>query len=722
LYTDASGASISYVLGQRDDHGKEVVIAYGGRALRDSERRWGITEQEGLALIEGIRYHHVYLTDKPFTAVTDHAALQYIKDNKMRTGRLSRWSVFLQQYRINIVHKKGKLHSNADSLSRREYPPTNDPPSTWISPVSLNTLNLITCDNNQSKVKAESRYIDLNAARHLASVMSTTTMSVKDQQRSDPDIMKIIDYIENQNLPVNLSENDTSRFIAESHDYVVDDDQLLYHLYTPRGKGLRADRLVKQLVVPKSLKHDILLSYHDSLLAGHQGFDRTFHLICLKYFWLRMYNEIKQYVTSCLECQANKTDKHSRHKAPLQPLPCDGIFKRIHVDLFGPLPEVNGFKYVLLVVDAFSKWPEAFPVKTLQGKEIAKILYRDIICRWGAPYALVSDRGTNFLSTIVTEVCKICKIAKFKTTSWHPQCNSTAERRMSTLAHTLRMFSNKHQTNWPDLLPSVMAAWRATPCVNSTLFSPYKLLMGEEMRLPIDTALIPKDATPPNVYRHLEDLADEFQVIHGMARDNIKQAQAQNKLYHDRKAVKPKFKLGDRVWINNTTKTVGLNPKLQSKYVGPYYITDVSDNNTYELRDCNSHKPLKSRVNAERMKNFIPTTVRDITHNENAADTQTQDSNEPVAGPSRIPDDVQPTGSQSSTNEPPHSDTEDKRVETITKCQNYKGKKWYLVKWFNIRFKSWEVEDNIPDAAIQNFHITRTQKGKARKAKRQNRV
>ena len=106
-------------------------------------------------------------------------------------------------------------------------------------------------------------------------------------------------------------------------------------------KGLRTDRLVKQLVVPKSLNHDILLSYHDSLLACHQGFDRTFHLIHLKYFWLRMYNEIKQYVTSCLNCQANKTDKHSRHKAPLKPLPCDGIFKRIHVDLFGPLPEVN---------------------------------------------------------------------------------------------------------------------------------------------------------------------------------------------------------------------------------------------------------------------------------------------------------------------------------------------------------------------------------------------
>jgi len=699
LYTDASGSSISYILGQKDDKGKEVVISYGGRGLRDSERRWGITEQEGLALIEGIRHYHVYLTDRPFTAVTDHAALQYIQNNKMTTGRLSRWALYLQQYRINIIYKKGKLHSNADSLSRREYPPTTSKPSTWVSQASINALTLTSC-NNESKLDAESRYVQLNAVRHLTSVMNTNAQSVQDQQRADSKLMKIIDYIENQKLPTDLNNGDERRFIADSHEYVVDDDGLLYHLYTPRGKGLRADRLIKQLVVPDSLKHEVLLGYHDSLLAGHQGFDRTYHLIRLKYYWLRMYNEIKQYVTSCLECQLNKTDKHSRHKAPLKPLPCDGIFKRIHVDLFGPLPEVNGFKYVLLVVDAFSKWPEAIPVRSLQGKEIAKILYRDIICRWGAPYSLLSDRGTNFLSKIVTEVCKLFKIAKYKTTSWHPQCNATAEKRMSVLAQTLRMFTNKHQTNWPDLLPSVMAAWRATPSVNSTLFSPYKILMGEEMRLPIDTALIPKDATPPDVYRHLEDMAEEFNVIHDLARDNIKRAQAQNKLYHDQKAVEPKFKLGDQVWVNNNNKTIGLNPKLQPKYVGPYYITDVSDNNHYELRDCSTHKPLKSRVNAERMKMFVPTTIRDIPHNEvnnegaedasQADDSQPQANPEPSAGPSSVNDDVPDT--QNKNDITPRSTDGERLVESISKCQNYKGKKWYHVKWANQRFKVWEIE------------------------------
>ena len=771
LYTDASGTAISYILGQRNSDGKEVVISYGGRSLRDSERRWGITEKEGLAMIEGIRHYHVYLADRPFTVVTDHAALQYIQNNRMTSGRLSRWAIFLQQYRMNVVYKKGKLHSNADSLSRREYPPTTSPSNTWVMPINVHTL--LTTDSErvpllpaESKSSAEARYTQLNAGRYMAQVLNADTISVKEKQRADDNLNNIILYLENQTLPSDLSDEDLKRFIAESHEYVIDDDKLLYHLYTPRGKGLKADRIVKQLVVPSSLKHEILLSYHDSLLAGHQGFDRTYHLIRLKYFWLGMYNDIKRYVTSCIECQQNKTDKHSRHKAPLTPIPTDGIFKRIHIDLFGPLPQVNGFKYVLLVVDAFSKWTEAFPVKTLQGKEIAKILFREIICRWGAPYSLVSDRGTNFLSKIVVEVCKLFKIAKYKTTSWHPQCNGTAERRMATLAQTLRMFINKHQTNWPDILPAIMAAWRATPNMNSTMFSPYKLLLGEEMRLPIDVTLIPRDANPPDQYRHLEDLFEEFNVIHDLAKENIEQAQAQNKLYHDRKAVEPNFRLGDRVWINNQNKTVGLNPKLQPKYLGPYYVTDVSDTNTYELRDCVTHKKLKSRVNADRMKKFISDNDRNIVLNErdNTADDEaiagpnitdqdnTVDQNVQVRADDPQPDthtdlDLEPTpgtsgtDSQSSNGQPsvepststssnppsvqPNDDPTgvqsscpDKQVETITKCSNYKGKKWYLTKWVNHKFKVWEVEDNIPQEAIRNFHIQYTQKGKARRAKR----
>lgn len=119
LYTDASQQAVSYILGQKDNQGRERVVFYGGRSLRPAERNWGISDLEGLALVEGIRHYHTYIAHRKFTVVTDHIALRTIRDN--RTGRLGRWAVFLQGYNYEVVYKAGKLHSNADSLSRRKY-------------------------------------------------------------------------------------------------------------------------------------------------------------------------------------------------------------------------------------------------------------------------------------------------------------------------------------------------------------------------------------------------------------------------------------------------------------------------------------------------------------------------------------------------------------------------------------------------------------------------
>ena len=81
------------------------------------------------------------------------------------------------------------------------------------------------------------------------------------------------------------------------------------------------------------------------------------------------------------------------------------------------------------------------------------------------------------------------------------------------------------------------------------------------MRLPIDVTLLPQDDTPPDIYRHLEDITAEFGITRELAKKNISEAQEQNRRYHDRKAVNPNFILGDQVLVNNLNKTKGLNPK-----------------------------------------------------------------------------------------------------------------------------------------------------------------
>jgi len=79
LYTDASGFSISYILGQKDSHGRETVVAYGGRALRHAEKKWSISDRECLALVEGVKHFRIYLANKKCQVFTDHSAFTFVK-------------------------------------------------------------------------------------------------------------------------------------------------------------------------------------------------------------------------------------------------------------------------------------------------------------------------------------------------------------------------------------------------------------------------------------------------------------------------------------------------------------------------------------------------------------------------------------------------------------------------------------------------------------------
>ena len=107
LSTDASGESISYILSQNDEKGMEHLIAYMGRTLRPLERKYSISERECLALVEGVRQYKHFLEHQHFTVVTDHSALK--------------WSLLLQGFDFDVIHKPGKSHQNADVLSRIKY-------------------------------------------------------------------------------------------------------------------------------------------------------------------------------------------------------------------------------------------------------------------------------------------------------------------------------------------------------------------------------------------------------------------------------------------------------------------------------------------------------------------------------------------------------------------------------------------------------------------------
>ena len=114
-----------------------------------------------------------------------------------------------------------------------------------------------------------------------------------------------------------------------------------------------------------------------------------------------------------------------------------------------------------LVVDYFTKWPEAHPLPNQEAATVAEALVKEYVCRFGVPLSLHSDQGRNFESNLFQEMCKLLGIRKTRTTPLHPQSDGLVERRNRTLEFQLSKFVSKSQSNWDHYLPFMMLALRS---------------------------------------------------------------------------------------------------------------------------------------------------------------------------------------------------------------------------------------------------------------------
>ncbi|KAK3084156.1 hypothetical protein FSP39_009188 [Pinctada imbricata] len=756
LTTDASGTALGFILGQFDDTRKERVIAYGGRSLNKFEKAYSIAERECLAIIEGIKKYHVYLAGKPFYVYTDHSALKWLQSVKHDTGRLARWSILLQGYNFQIIHRKGKNNEAADALSRRPYPEYPENATEPEDAIPCANISVITTpeenhDHNQVTFFYKNDHIEQHQEPNMCPV--NLPDSIGKLQQECPDFGPLYAYFKDGDLPT--SKPDRDKIISESNHFVYLDDTL-YHFHQPRSQKVSQFQPdLKQLAVPRCLREDVLRSYHDCIAGGaHLGLDRTYRAIQLKYYWKGMYQNVADYIRSCDECQHSKKQSHPA-RAPLVNMPVEDTFSRLHMDILGPLTtSEDGYKYILLVVDSFSKFPEAFPLKTQESKEIAQVLFSQIFARYGAPRVIVSDRGQNFLSKLVTAVCEIFQVTRHFTSAYHPQTNSACERMNSTIAQCLRTYVNKDQTNWPSLLPGVMMALRMSPSTQTSGLSPYHLLFGKEMNLPFDTSLIPKDGLSKDAKSHVTGLMSHLKIVKDIATQNIKKAQVKQKEQYDKKTTTPNFRIGQSVLMHTTRVPQGLSPKLHNPWDGPFYIAAIGPNNTYKIRRCSTHKELKSYIHANRLKAYNNPThrplldpptdhSRDNTHlppNTNVSDTNVQNqdngdsqcSNDPVSAPTDTNSTQTSSQSQSSQasqsinqNTSGQSPTQTQaqsqtpyHVEKLLRYKYDKGKKIFRVQWVGYSERTWEPEENLPPVLVRQFHITKTQRGTAKKKKK----
>jgi hypothetical protein len=250
-------------------------------------------------------------------------------------------------------------------------------------------------------------------------------------------------------------------------------------------------------------------------------------------------------------------------------------FEMLGVDILCGLPETpNKNKYILVFTDYLSRWAEAFPMKRIDAKTVAKLFIDEIVCKYSAPKTLLSDQGAQFMSLLLKNICNYLKTKKINTTAYHPQCNGLTERFNATLCQILSMYIKPNQTDWDEYLKTATFAYN-TSVQETTRMSPFEILNGREPRLPSDLENI----------RSSNDLFTyEFKNKWKKAQARIELVNISRKFKFDSKYKEKIINIGDSVRLDAPATKLGIKPKLRGDlWSGPFKVIGKLNNGNLKL-------------------------------------------------------------------------------------------------------------------------------------------
>uniref|UniRef100_A0A3B5QTU2 ribonuclease H n=2 Tax=Xiphophorus maculatus TaxID=8083 RepID=A0A3B5QTU2_XIPMA len=253
------------------------------------------------------------------------------------------------------------------------------------------------------------------------------------------------------------------------------------------------------------------------------------------------------------------------------------------MDIVGPLERSkSGNRYMLVILDYATKYPEVFPLKSIKAKAVAFCLIQ-LFSRVGFPTEILTDCGTNFLSTLLKQVYQLLGIKSLKTTPYHPQTDGLTERFNQTLKQMLRKFVNETGTDWDQWLPYLLFAYREVPQA-STGFSPFELLYGYEVRGPLsllrETWEGDKERSQAvDVVSYVVQMRERLEKMMALAQAHKEEAQKHQKNWYDQSARQRSFSPGQKVLV----LLPSADSKLLAKWQGPYEIQSKLGPTTYKI-------------------------------------------------------------------------------------------------------------------------------------------
>ncbi|GJZ47580.1 reverse transcriptase domain-containing protein [Tanacetum coccineum] len=531
LMCDASDFAIGAVLGQR--HEKHFrPIHYASKTINKAESHYTTTEKEMLAVVYAFEKFQSYLILNKSVVYTDHSALKYLFAKKDSKARLLWWVLLLQEFDFNVIDTKGAENLAADHLSRLENPYENVlDPKEVNEKFPLETLNMVTsCSDSSTPWFAD--YANYHAGNFIVKGMSS-------QQKN--------------------------KFFKDVKHYFWDDPYLF---------KICVDQMIRRCVAGQEAVN-ILTACHSGPTGGHYGANYTAKKVFnLGFYWPTIYKDAHDLVTRCDTCQ-RQGKISQRDEMPQNSIQVCEIFDVWGIDFMGSFPSSRGNKYILVAVDYLSKWVEAKSLPTNDARVVCKFL-KSLFARFGAPRAIISDRGTHFCNDQFAKVMLKYGVTHRLSTAYHPQTN--------------------------DALWAFRTAYK-TP-IGCT---PYKLVYGKACHLPIELehkaywALKHANFDLETAGDHRKVQLNELNELRDHAYENSLIYKEKTKRIHDSKIKNRVFNVGDQVLLFNSRLKM-FSGKLKSRWSGPFTITQVFPYGTVELSQ-NSGPNFK--VNGHRIKHYF---------------------------------------------------------------------------------------------------------------------
>ena len=672
LHTDAAtGHGIGGILlqrenGENDEYntGAERPISYYGRRCTGAESNYSVTECELLAVIESIKHFRPYLWGRHFVVVTDHSALRWLNTMKESvnggaSSRLTRWSLHLMEYSFTVKHKAGKLHQDADAISRlvgcirprselvkqlesdeMDNPDTaeyaldklriemNKPTHVALlmerqilkvpgflpqvdgmeaatrmqSKVAAMVLNAITSSKEPTtgELHEPVQLACLKAGEAIRREQMNSDVPRADilrtEQGVDSDCTELMNYIISGST---VEDKKRQQWVIRTAEHCRINGGLLCHSTTINNNPY--DRVW----IPRACRQPFLEAYHDQM--GHPSQGRMYRLMQRSVFWPGMSADVTEHASTCHECAFSKRGSKG-HGATRPPQVGTYPFEIMVADILSMKATADGFSKVIIFACSLSRWIEAVPLKKdPTSEEVLDIFMNVIVCRHGVPRCIRSDCGSNLTSKLCQEIYRLCGVELAQSTAYHHSSLGLVERINATLTEMTKA-SDPTGQDWAKHLPFLCFAYNATPH-RVTRESPACLVYGRDLRMfqNIDLYSAAPTREEGELSEYARNLFNKLRLAWDVALKHTHEAQAADAERIDvKRHLNTEYQENDRVLMRIETPHMH---KLSYKYSGPYRIAEVIGKGVYRLRDLHSRRMI-DRVSVDRLRRYQ--TVTDL--------------------------------------------------------------------------------------------------------------